>query len=132
MNFIIETILSVFNSFKGTNVSLLSVLAYQSFQARFLSSVVKDCTLIRCLGRYVFVHSFEGTGGIDVVKILAAHPWVKTHSGKSPMTSGGATLTSSIPTATETAEMDDDALREVMMRALRDNIEAFKGRGLID
>lgn len=76
-----------------------------------------------CLDRYVFVHSFEGTGGIDVVRVLAAHPWAKTHTGKTPMTSGGATLTSSIPTAAETAAMDEDALREV--RALREEIAKY-------
>eukprot|EP00904_Undaria_pinnatifida_P006960 jgi/Undpi1/3394/HiC_scaffold_15.g06767.m1 len=54
-----------------------------------------------CSTRYVFIHSFEGTGELEVAEALNSHAWVRSHTGASAAMNGGAVLTSSIPTVAE-------------------------------
>ena len=49
----------------------------------------------------MFIHSFEGTGELEVAEALNSHAWVRSHTGASAAMNGGAVLTSSIPTVAE-------------------------------
>lgn len=59
------------------------------------------------------MHSLEGTGGTDVVRVLSAHAWVRSHSGDKAVRDGGGILTSAMPAAMEMMATGGKELREV-------------------
>lgn len=63
--------------------------------------------------RYVFVHSFQDTGELEVVRLLAAHPWVTSHEGEAAVAGGGSALTMALPTARDREEATGVALEKV-------------------
>lgn len=69
--------------------------------------------LLHSADRYLFVHSFEGTGGTDMSKMLSAHAWVKSHTGRTALKDGGASLTTEMTTSSELKTQRGEALLDV-------------------
>lgn len=62
---------------------------------------------------FVFLHSFQDTGEVQVVRLLAAHPWVISHEGEAAVADGGSALTTAVPTARDRERATGVALKEV-------------------
>lgn len=59
------------------------------------------------------MHSFQDTGEVQVVRSLAAHPWVRSHEGEAAVAGGGSALTTVVPAAQDRERTTGVDLKEV-------------------